>query len=447
MKHLARGLRGLAALAVGMALLGSAMVSQAAERLPILFVHGNGDSAALWIPTLWRFESNGYDARLLDAVDIPHPWARKDDRVAEANRSSNDETAAAVKAEAGRFLKATGQSKLIIVALSRGSNTARNYIKFGGGKDIVTLAILCGGVSHGMLALPISTGSEFNGMSDFMERLNSPTEVVPGVRYVTIRSDKNDKYAQPTGEYLGMPGIPTRIGYDGPALEGAENLVLPGVDHRETAFAPQAFQVMYKAITGQEPKTLEVTPESRPVVDGMVSGWENGAPTNTPLAGAHVQVYQVDPATGLRVGTVLHEVTTPANGHWGPFKGIPSAYYEIVAAAQGYPTTHFFHTPIPRSTPYLDLRLRPPDPKLRDAGAVVTLWRPRGYLGVGRDTFTIDGKVPAGVPPGVPSVDRASATFPAEPSRSVQVVLNREQMTVRTFPHPLGHDVYATFWY
>lgn len=27
---------------------------------PVLFVHGNGDSAALWITTLRRFESNGF---------------------------------------------------------------------------------------------------------------------------------------------------------------------------------------------------------------------------------------------------------------------------------------------------------------------------------------------------------------------------------------------------
>ena len=26
---------------------------------PIIFVHGNGDHAALWLTTLWRFESNG----------------------------------------------------------------------------------------------------------------------------------------------------------------------------------------------------------------------------------------------------------------------------------------------------------------------------------------------------------------------------------------------------
>ena len=27
---------------------------------PIVFVHGNGDTAALWTTTLWRFESNGW---------------------------------------------------------------------------------------------------------------------------------------------------------------------------------------------------------------------------------------------------------------------------------------------------------------------------------------------------------------------------------------------------
>ncbi|MEI6723238.1 MAG: twin-arginine translocation pathway signal, partial [Betaproteobacteria bacterium] len=39
------------------------------SRLPVVFVHGNGDTAAQWITTLWRFESNGYDRRLLHAID------------------------------------------------------------------------------------------------------------------------------------------------------------------------------------------------------------------------------------------------------------------------------------------------------------------------------------------------------------------------------------------
>lgn len=26
---------------------------------PVVFVHGNGDSSALWINNIWRFEANG----------------------------------------------------------------------------------------------------------------------------------------------------------------------------------------------------------------------------------------------------------------------------------------------------------------------------------------------------------------------------------------------------
>ena len=46
--------------------------SVAADIPPILFVHGNGDHAAVWITTLWRMESNGVPRCLLytsDAAD------------------------------------------------------------------------------------------------------------------------------------------------------------------------------------------------------------------------------------------------------------------------------------------------------------------------------------------------------------------------------------------
>src|SRR5579864_1483732 len=32
--------------------------ARAEKPLPIVFVHGNGDNAAAWITTIWRFESN-----------------------------------------------------------------------------------------------------------------------------------------------------------------------------------------------------------------------------------------------------------------------------------------------------------------------------------------------------------------------------------------------------
>ena len=51
----------------------------AAQSLPIVFVHGNGDSAALWHTTIWRFESQGYDPQRLFAVDMAAPTAPGDD--------------------------------------------------------------------------------------------------------------------------------------------------------------------------------------------------------------------------------------------------------------------------------------------------------------------------------------------------------------------------------
>src|SRR5204862_8113112 len=45
---------------------------------PAVFVHGNGDSSALWINNVWRFESNGYKREQLFAIDFPYPTARRD---------------------------------------------------------------------------------------------------------------------------------------------------------------------------------------------------------------------------------------------------------------------------------------------------------------------------------------------------------------------------------
>ena len=88
--------------------------------------------------------------------------------------------------------------------------------------------------------------------------------------------------------------------------------------------------------------------------------------------------------------------------------------------------------------------MEPIPEKLKDAGAAVTMTRPRGYLGHGRDIFTIDGAVPDGVNAGVPGTSTATARYEASPSRSVHVVLHAEEMTVRTWPGD-AHLVYAEF--
>ena len=78
---------------------------------------------------------------------------------------------------------------------------------------------------------------------------------------------------------------------------------------------------------------------------------------------------------------------------------------------------------------------------------MITLIRPRGYLGHGRDTFLIEDKVPGGVNEGVPGTAEAKRHYEPGFIRSVRVVLNREALTVLTYPLEDSHIVIAEFHY
>lgn len=425
----------LAMLAAVLALMGN--TGRAAEKpLPIIFVHGNGDTAGLWITTIWRFESNGYPRALLDAIDLRYPTATAVYNEPQPDHSTAAEEMQQLAEEVEAVKRRTGAAKVILVAQSRGGNVVRNYLKNGGGAANTAIAILCGAVNHGVIVSDKTLqGSEFNGASPFMRDLNStPGEVVPGVRFMTIRSDSNDKYAQPDARFLGHPGVPTGIGYDAPALKGATNVVIPKADHRETGYGREAFAAMYKFITGHEPRTRGVIAEAHPVLEGKVSAFEAGVPTNIGVAGAVVEIYKISRKTGERQGKALLRMVTGEDGHWGPFKAEHKAYYEFVVAVPGFPVTHIYRSPFLRSSRYVNLRPQLLAKDDKDAGAVVYMSRPRGYFGIGRDTITLAGKLPPGIPEGVPSVSVAKLDFPAEPPETVMAVFNHEHIPTRTWP-------------
>jgi len=73
--------------ASALVLAGCALSPRQAAPAPIVFVHGNGDSASIWQTTIWRFESNGWPADRLHAIDLPYPLARDDDAVAQPGRT------------------------------------------------------------------------------------------------------------------------------------------------------------------------------------------------------------------------------------------------------------------------------------------------------------------------------------------------------------------------
>ena len=420
----------------------------AESQPPIVFVHGNGDTAALWNTTIWRFESNGYDRGLLHAVDLRYPLARNEDAKPQPLRTSTLESMQELAAAVEGVKKATGQPKVVLVGNSRGGNAIRNYVKNGGGAASVSHAILGGTPNHGVSTWEETRGNEFNGKGSFLMQLNAgPNEVVEGVRFMTIRSDNNDKYAQPDGMFLGKAGRDTGVGFDGPELKGAENVVVQKIDHRETSYDAPAFAEMYRFITGRMPARMAIATESRPVLNGKVNGMEGAVPTNLPVAGAKVEIYEVSRDTGARRGAPVHAKTTGADGLWGPFTAQLETAYEFVIQAPGHAITHIYRSPFPRSSDIV--HLRPADLAKGDelAGSVVSITRPRGYFGHGRDMFTLDGKVPPGINQGVPGASVGKLLLPPGPLRAVPARFNDEAITVQNWPAKEGHVVFAEFHY
>src|SRR2546421_4038564 len=127
----------------------SPSASQSAVGVPpILFVHGNGDHAALWMTTLWRMESNGVPRDRMFAVNLTDPLARADDTRPEPNKSSTEDQRRELGDAIRELKRRTGASRVALVGNSRGGNSIRSYIKSGGGAD-VSHAVLCGGPNHG----------------------------------------------------------------------------------------------------------------------------------------------------------------------------------------------------------------------------------------------------------------------------------------------------------
>lgn len=394
---------------------------------PVVFVHGNGDDSSRWIPTIWLFESNGYPRHLLRAVRFTDPVARRLDSRPEPFRSSTVDQASELAAFVVRTLLETRTSKVALVGSSRGGLVIRNYLRNAGGAAVSSHAILCGAPNHGAFRLEEGFDSEFNANGAFLRQLNEGAEIVPGVRFLTLRSDRLDKYAQ------------QNVGYDSPALDGAENLVLPGLDHREVAFHPSAFAAMFRFLVGRDPERLQVEPEIRPVFSGVITGFENGAPTNRPLGGVRLRIFAVDSATGERSGAALYDHTTDSSGQWGPWTASPDLSYEFALEKDGRRVSYFL-SGLLRSSSLLNFRFVPA-PSGQPGRLIVR--RPRGYFSRGRDPLMVNGQPVSELPEGVPSSDTVTLTLGDGPAR---ITLRNETVVARPSREPNETHLVELFW-
>jgi triacylglycerol lipase len=423
-----------------------------ASTPPIVFVHGNGDSAALWQTTIWRFESNGWPRDRLHAINVPYPLARDDDSKPQPGRTSTAEHMAYLKAEVAKVLQRTGTKQVVLMANSRGGNAVRNYIQNGGGAASVSHAILGGTPNHGVWAIPgFREGNEFAGTGPFLKSLNAAKnaagdEVTGPVKWMTIRSDNNDKFAQPDGLWIGQRGTPTFVTFAGPELKGATNVVIPRIDHRETSFSAPAFDASYRFITGKVPLTTAITPEIPAVLNGQITGLglQSDDPSsgnyvnNLPPSASRLEIYAVDSATGARLSGPVHQQSVGASGVWGPFAAQTGTAYEFVISAPGYAITHIYRSPFVRGTEVAHLRIERLSDADKDAagvtGAVVTLTRPRGYFDLARDTITFDGNTkPIGIPATGAGVSTSKLVLKNTGMRTIEGRFNNEKITGRTW--------------
>ena len=416
---------------------------------PVLFVHGNGDSAALWQTLVWRLESNGFDRTRLFAFNFTDPTARDDDTKDQHNRSSAADQARELTAQIDIVLAKTGAAQIALVGSSRGGYAIRNVLTQDGMAAKISHAVLCGTPNHGVFAFDAMRGSEFNGSGALLTRLNSlPDEITAGPRWMTIRSDGFDKYAQSDGAFIGRPGVPTGVTSAGPELKGAVNVVLSALDHRETAFGPGAFREIFRFVTGREPDRIAIATEGSVEISGLVTALADGVATNRPLAGALVQVFALSPDTAARIGEPVYEVRTDASGAWGPAMPPVGMPVEFVVTADGYPVTHIYRGAFPRSTTLMHLRPgRPLAGSDKEVGAVATMSRPRGYFGRPRDAVTFDGKEPMDIKAGVPTDSTTVLRLPDVPARPIAGTFNDERVVCRAWPARDNHLTIAELTY
>ena len=432
-----RLMQGTAALALSG--LHRAAFAQDQPPVPIVFVHGDSDAAAIWQTTFWRFETNLYPRDRLFAINFTDPQARDDDTVAQPNRSSTQDQLRELTAFIDGVKAQTGAAKVAIVALSRGGYATRGYV--AANPASVSHAVLGGTPNHGVFAIDALLGSEYNGRGPFLMKLNAgDSEVTPGVPFLTLRSDGFDLYAQPDGRFIGHPGTPINVTAEGPALKGATNILLGELDHRETACSPRAFAEIYKFIVGRAPARIAIAPEADVVLNGLVTGVVDGTPTNRPVEGATVEIYLLSRETGEREGGPAYSKKTGPDGIWGPATFESIYPLEFVVTAPGAPITHIYRSPLKRS--FAQLNLRPAAAVAKedaDAAAIVRMDRPRGYFGLPRDIVLLDGKEPADIPQGVPATWHATLKLAAMEDRPIVAEFNEERVVARAWPAKDGH--------
>ena len=270
--------------------------ARAAERHPILFVHGLEGTGAQFESQALRFTSNGYPAGWIDEVDYNSTTAAASMSAIEAQ----------IDARIAALERRTGADQVDLVGHSLGTFVSESYLR-------------------------------------------DPERRAEVAHYVNV-DGQTTKPDVPTLAIWG--GIPIMTSDDAPSqhMDGAENVTIPHQTHVQVCTSVESFREMFAFLTGTKPKH-DIVAQRGPI---QLSGRAVGFPDNTGLDGATIEVWPVD-ATGHRsarapIATVPVSGGGEGGGDWGPVTARAGRHYEFNLIRPGSTfALHVYREPFVRS--------------------------------------------------------------------------------------------------
>lgn len=130
---------------------------------------------------------------------------------------------------------------------------------------------------------------------------------------------------------------------------------MEGQTHVEVATSPESFVAMFNFLVGYDPKVVNIVTQRAAI---QIAGLVVDYPSNAPVTGGILDIWEVDSSTGQRTGSApVGSFMLSDEGAFGPVAVEPTKHYEhFLYFEDGSSGHHFYSQPYLRSTGFIRLQ-------------------------------------------------------------------------------------------